>query len=218
MVVKRGRPVHVGVSGAEREAAVERAGCAPWSPSDRLCVVSDLASGHSYRRALHREYVKRLSPRAPMSALASRLGVDARTVRRYNAQLGVHACVRIGQFQLTSESLSCLPRRRREQGKNETPGYWLALGEKARFPAWRHIGAALLKRGTEVVRVCVRESFGAEPWVGLVSVRLCMNRSVRRRSCGFVSGVGRELERGGVMSSAARHGEQCRCGGRSRAI
>ena len=128
-----------------------------WCPSDPLRK-DDLASNHAYRRALHREYVKRLSPQAPMSVLASRLGLNARTLRRYNAQLGVHVCERIGRFRLTWETLKSLPRRERDGAKNQTPGYWLAIGEGARFPAWRHIGAALLRRGGDAVQVCVRRA------------------------------------------------------------
>ena len=128
-----------------------------WSPSDLLSK-ADLASSHGYRRALHREYVKRVSPQAPLSILAGRLGVNARTLRRYNAALGVQVCERIGRFRLTWETLKCLPRRGRDQLKNQTPGYWLAIGESARFPAWRHIGASLLRDSGEDVQVCVRRA------------------------------------------------------------
>lgn len=128
-----------------------------WSPSDRL-VKADVASSHAYRRALHREYVKRLSPQAPMSVLACRLGLNARTLRRYNAELGVHVCERIGRFALTWDTLKCLPRRARKDAKNQTPGYWLSVGDSARFPAWRHVGAALLRSASGAVQVCVRRA------------------------------------------------------------
>lgn len=124
-----------------------------WSPSDRLRE-SDLCSSRRYREALHREYVKRLSPQASMRRLASRLGVDERTVRRYNARLGVHVCERIGRFELSWDTLKCLPRLERGRAKTQTPGYWLALGQGARLPAWRHIGAGLLRRGEQRVRIC----------------------------------------------------------------
>ena len=155
-VGKRGRPAHLlfQVPSVSRLLDVLAVG---WSPSDPLRK-ADLASSCAYRRALHREYVKRLSPQAPMSVLARRLGVNERTLRRYNAQLGVHVCERIGRFCLTWESLKCLPQRERDQGKNQTPGYWLSVGESARFPAWRHIGAALLRRGADAIQVCVRRA------------------------------------------------------------
>ena len=124
-----------------------------WSPSDRLRD-SDLGSSQRYREALHREYVKRLSPQASMRVLARRLGVVERTLRRYNARLGVHVCERVGRLELSWDTLKCLPRLERGRAKPQTPGYWLAVGQGARFPAWRHIGAALLRRGEQRVRIC----------------------------------------------------------------
>jgi len=154
--VKRGRPVQLlfQVPSVSRLLGVLNVS---WRPSDCLSK-ADLSSNHAYRRALHREYVKRLSPQAPMSVLASRLGLTARTLRRYNAQLGVHVGERIGRFALTWETLKSLPLRERDGAKNHTPGYWLAIGDGARFPAWRHIGAALLRRVGDVVQVCVRRA------------------------------------------------------------
>lgn len=128
-----------------------------WSPSDSL-EKGDLQSSHAYRRALHREYVKRVSPQLPMAFLAGRVGVSARTLRRYNVELGVQVSERIGRFGLSWESLKCLPQRKRDQVRNQTPGYWLAVEGGARFPAWRHIGATLLRRGAEGVQVCVRRA------------------------------------------------------------
>ncbi len=153
---KRGRPVQLvfQVPSVSRLLSVLNVS---WCPSDPLGK-ADLASNHAYRRALHREYVKRLSPQAPMSVLASRLALNARTLRRYNAQLGVHVCERIGRFALTWETLKSLPRRERDGAKNQTPGYWLSIGGGARYPAWRHIGAALLRRGGDAVQVCARRS------------------------------------------------------------
>ncbi len=162
------------------------------TPSDRLSK-ADLSSSHAYRRALHREYVKRLSPQAPMSVLASRLGLNARTLRRYNAQLGVQVCERIGRFTLSWETLKSLPRRQRDGARNQTPGYWLALGEGARFPAWRHIGAALLRRGGEAVQVCVRRA-------SVMSLGKSNARSVVYESLSVESFIGlRILREGGVV-------------------
>ena len=151
---KRGRPVQLvfQAPSVARLLSVLRVGA---SPSDRLCK-EDVLSSHAYRRALHREYVKRLSPDAPMRVLAARLGVDARTLRRYNAQLGVQACERVGRFELTWEKLKCLPRRERNAVRNQTPGYWLTVGEGARFPAWRHIGMSLLRGAVGPVQVCAQ--------------------------------------------------------------
>lgn len=154
-VGKRGRPVQLvfQAPSVSRLLSVLDVGA---SPSDRL-KREDLMSSQAYRRALHREYVKRLAPRLPMAVLADRLGLSARTLRRYNAQLGVSVRARIGVFGLTWTNLKCLPRQERGQGKGQTPGYWLAVGDGARFPAWRHMGAALLRQGGRV-RVCVRRA------------------------------------------------------------
>ena len=153
--VKRGRPVQLvfQVPSPSRLLSVLGVGN---SPSDRLSR-QDVLSSRAYRLGLHREYVKRLSPDAAMGVLASRVGVSARTLQRYNSELGVHACAHVGRFRLSWESLKCLPRHERGQAKNQTPGYWLAIGESARFPAWRHIGASLLRRGV-VVMVCMRRA------------------------------------------------------------
>lgn len=155
-VVKVGRPVQLLFQMPSVSRLMNVLGVR-WSPSDHIRK-DDLVSGHCYRRALHREYVKRLSPQATMRFLANRVGVNERTVRRYNTQLGVHVCDRVGRFALTWETLKCLPRLERGQLKNQTPGYWLAIGEKSRFPAWRHIGAALLRRGGASVSVCARRA------------------------------------------------------------
>ena len=155
-VSKRGRPTQLvfQVPSVARLLDVLDVG---WSPSDAL-EKGDLRSSHAYRRALHREYVKRLSPELPMAFFARRLGVSARTLRRYNEQLGVQVSERVGRFPLSWEWLKCLPRRERDEVRNQTPGYWLAAGDGARFPAWRHIGATLLRRGVEGIQVCVRRA------------------------------------------------------------
>ncbi len=153
---KRGRPVQLVFQVPSVLRLLELLGVG-WSPSDSLDE-KDVCSRVAYRRALHREYVKRVSPQLPMSILARRLGVNARTLRRYNAELGVKVSERVGRFELSWDRLKCLPRRGRNQSKNETPGYWLEVGGTARFPAWRHIGAALLRSGGHAVHVCVRRA------------------------------------------------------------
>ncbi|MCY3781861.1 MAG: hypothetical protein OXG78_16220 [Chloroflexi bacterium] len=127
------------------------------SPSDPI-TAADLKSSQSYRLALHREYIRRLSPRASMKVLAGRLGVDARTVRRYNHLLGVRATATVGRFALTWERLQRLPRARRGQGGRSTAGYWLETKDGYRTPAWRHVGAALLRRGETGLNVCMRRT------------------------------------------------------------
>ena len=124
------------------------------TPSD--CITAeDLKSSHAYRRALHREYIRRLSPQLSMKCMADRLGVNPRTLRRYNKTLGVKATVCVGRFPLAWDRLGCLPRRR-NGARGATAGYWLETGDGYRAPAWRHIGAALLRRGERGLQVCAR--------------------------------------------------------------
>ena len=128
----------------------------PMSPCDRIGA-QDLASAHAYRRALHREYIRRLSPEASNQALGSRLGVDARTIRRYNRELGVRSTRCVSLMELSWQRLKCLPRRRRKD-RAWTAGYWLETAEGYRAPAWRHVGAALLRRGEAGLKVCLQGS------------------------------------------------------------
>ena len=126
-----------------------------WSPSDGI-TVDDVKSAHSYRLALHREYIRRLKPRASMSRMAARLGVSRRTIQRYNQELGVSVVEHVGAFELSRQRLGCLPKRRRKHVKNATNGFWLELADGRRYPAWRHVGSWLLKAGVGSVRVCMR--------------------------------------------------------------
>ena len=126
-----------------------------WSPSDPIRS-ADLRSAASYRKALHRGYIARVKPQASMASLGARIGVTARTLRRYNRQLQIKATACIGRLQLTRESLRSLPRRTRDSQKNATPGYWLETAAGARLPAWRHIGAKLLKDASAAPWLCMR--------------------------------------------------------------
>ena len=209
---KRGRPVQL-VFQVPSVARLLSLLNVTWSPSDRISP-EDVKSGHAYRRAVHREYIRRLSPQLPMRVLAERLGVSTRTIRRYNRDLAVRSTACIGRFRLTLESLSCLPQKRRGVKKNATEGYWLEVGESARFPAWRHIGAALLKRGDSPVRVCIRrpsvlrldgvprelvryEKLTAEEFMRVLVFRgeASEGRSVLERAKVFVKQLGRRASR-----------------------
>ena len=153
---KRGRPVELlfQVPSVGRLLWVLKVGM---TPSDRIDA-RDVKSAHAYRLALHREYVRRLSPRLPMRVMAERLGVNARTLRRYNMELGVTATAHVGRFALSWENLRCLPQRRRSEGRSATSGYWLETREGYRAPAWRHIGAGMLRRGERGLQVCVQRT------------------------------------------------------------
>jgi hypothetical protein len=127
-----------------------------WSPSD-VITVEDVKNAHSYRLALHREYIKRISPQVPLWWLARRIGVDVRTIQRYNLELDVQITQNLGCFTLSKSNLDTLPKRHREVVKNATNGFWLETGEGKRYPAWRHIGSQLLKSHPISVTVCIQK-------------------------------------------------------------
>jgi len=151
---RRGRPPQILYQAPAIAGLVRQLGLT-WSPSDKISG-EDIKSAHAYRLALHREYLKRLSPEVPKSWLAKRIAVNARTIARYNRELGVSVVEKIGACPLTRGVLNSLPRRRRADVKNSTNGYWLELGDGRRFPAWRHIGSWLLKAGSGDVKICMR--------------------------------------------------------------
>ena len=128
-----------------------------WTPSDVISP-ADLRSAKSYRQALHRGYIRRLQPQQSMAQLASRIGLSARSIRRYNHDLRVRVTARIGRMALTRETLRCLPRRTRNVIRKATAGYWLETEGGKRMPAWRHIGAGLLKDGGERLWLCLRRT------------------------------------------------------------
>lgn len=151
---RRGRPPQILYQAPAIAGLVRQLGLT-WSPSDKISG-EDIKSAHSYRLALHREYLKRLSPEVPKSWLAKRIAVSARTIARYNRELDVSVVEKIGACLLTRGVLNSLPKRRRADVKNSTNGYWLELGDGRRFPAWRHIGSWLLKAGSGDVKICMR--------------------------------------------------------------
>ena len=150
----RGRPVQVLYQAPAIAGLMRRLGVA-WSPSDSIGA-EDIRTAHGYRLALHREYVGRLSPEVSKSWLAKRIGVNARTIARYNLELNLCVVEKVGSCRLSRESLVSLPKRRRQDVKNSTNGYWLELGDGRRFPAWRHIGSWLLRSDCGDVRICMR--------------------------------------------------------------
>lgn len=151
---KRGRPVQLvfQVPSVGRLLAVLNVA---WTPSDALRE-SDLRTAKSYRQALHRAYIGRLNPQLPMRNLAERIGASTRTIRRYNRDLRVRVTTCIGRLQMAERTLGCLPKRTRDIERNATAGYWLETADGARYPAWRHIGAKLLKEAGKVIWLCIR--------------------------------------------------------------
>ena len=126
-----------------------------WTPSD-VVRVGDLRSAKAYRLALHRGYIQRLSPQLPMRQLAERIGASTRTIRRYNRDLRVQSTAFVGRLQMAERTLGCLPKRTRDSERNATAGYWLETAAGARYPAWRHIGAKLLKEAGKAIWLCIR--------------------------------------------------------------
>lgn len=151
---KRGRPVEL-MFRMPSAARLLRLLKVAWTPSDRV-QKKDLLSAKAYRMGLHREYLLRLSPRSSLSVLAARVGVNERTIRRYNLALGVKVKACIGQVELSREAVRSLPKRGWRTGSNATKGFWLEGRDGGRAPAWRHIGQQMLKAGGAGARVCVR--------------------------------------------------------------
>jgi len=126
------------------------------TPSD-LITADDVKTAHAYRLALHREYIKRVSPEVPMWWLAERIGVNVRTIQRYNLELNVQKTQNLAYFSLSKTNLDTLPKRTQKVSKNATNGFWLETEGGARYPAWRHIGSQLLKGQSEQVKVVVQK-------------------------------------------------------------
>ena len=125
------------------------------TPGDRVDI-DDVRTAKSYRLALHREYIRRLSPRSSLTVLAGRLSLNERTIRRYNRALDVRLTACVGRLSLSRESLACLPQRGWRAGSNTTNGVWLETEDGRRLPAWRHIGAKLLNGDECESAICVR--------------------------------------------------------------
>lgn len=127
-----------------------------WSPTD-IITAKDVKSAHAYRLALHREFIKRISPQVPLWWLAQRIGVDVRSIQRYNRELDVQITQNLGCFTLSKSNLDTLPKRHRKITKNATNGFWLETEDGRRYPAWRHIGSQLLKLHPTSVTVCIQK-------------------------------------------------------------
>ena len=162
---KRGRPVELAfqVPSAARLLSVMNVGR---SPSDPIGI-GDVKTAKAYRVAVHRGYIQRMSPRSSLRVLAGRLGVNERTIRRYNRALDVKLTALVGRLKLSGEALAALPKRGWRTRKNTTSGFWLEAGDGSRMPGWRHLGARLLKAGETEAQICIRQGsvfkLGDEP-------------------------------------------------------
>ena len=210
---KRGRPVELAfrVPAMSRLLSVLNVGR---SPSDPMRF-EDVKSARSYRLAVHREYIDRLSPRASLTTLAQRLGVHERTIRRYNRALNVQLSACVGRLRLTRDVVAILPKRGWGVQKNTTGGFWLESGGGMRLPAWRHIGARLLNGGEKEAHICARLSslfsLGADTKRAVQFERMDARqfaRLVEMRtdgSSGLIGRLGEALGRLRRRASAARY-------------
>lgn len=203
---KRGRPVELAfqVPSVARLLSVMNV---RRSPSDRI-EMKDVRTARAYRLAMHREYIQRMSPRCSLSVLAGRLGLNERTIRRFNRALQVKVTACVGRLRLTGETLARLPKRAWRARKNTTNGFWLESGDGSRMPGWRHLGAKLLRAGEAEAQICIRQgslySLGHEPRPGVqyenVSLRQFSRLLVLRGELNSEGGLMRRL--GNAMNSA----------------
>lgn len=121
--------------------------------TDRL-KLKDLKSAAAYRRALHRELIRRMSPMIRVEWYASRLGVNRRTIFRYNNQLGVATIPMIQMEKLTIDHIGDLPTQDKLTIKSFTPGMWLETLNGKRYPALQTIAGALMTQGRGVIKLC----------------------------------------------------------------
>ena len=112
----------------------------------------DLSSAKAYRQALHRELIKRRAPEQSTTWHAQRLQVSARTVRRYNRELGVLRTPVIGYTPLNWQTVD-EPTLYGSAGsaRNFTPGQWLQRADGARFPALKGVALRELARRSALI-------------------------------------------------------------------
>lgn len=212
---KRGRPVELAFQ-APSVARLLGVMNVRRSPSDRIGI-EDVRSAKAYRVAMHREYIQRLSPKSSLRVLAGRLGLNERTIRRYNRRLQVKVTACVGRLRLTGEALARLPKRGWRARKNTTNGFWLEAGDGSRMPGWRHLGAKLLRAGEAEARICIRQgsvfSLGQEPMPAVqyenVSLRqfsrLLVLRGESAREGGLMRRLGNAMDAARTRASALKY-------------
>lgn len=121
--------------------------------TDRL-ELKDLHSAATYRRALHREFIRRMSPMIRVEWYAKRLGVNRRTIFRYNIQLGVVATPMIQTEKLSVKHVGDLPTNDELAIQSFTPGMWLETPKGKRYPALQSIASELVKQDKCSVKLC----------------------------------------------------------------
>lgn len=109
----------------------------------------DLSSPAAYRRALHRELIRRRPGTYAVSWLAKRLGASSRTIQRYQAGGELRTRPSFMRRVIGWGSLNLVPDDR------SIYGVFLEDDQGKRYPALRAIAARLLKLGRSIA--CVRQ-------------------------------------------------------------
>ncbi|MBC7810223.1 MAG: bifunctional DNA primase/polymerase [Burkholderiales bacterium] len=113
--------------------------------------VDDLASPTRYRQSLHREFIKRRPGQYSQRLLGGRIGVSARTIRRYNRDIPINVQACYHETRLYWHNLN------QQVFEAEARRYGIDLGGRClqdqygnRFPARRAVAEQLLSWGREV--------------------------------------------------------------------
>ncbi len=119
---------------------------------------ADLKNASTYRRALHRELIKRRPGQYGRRWLAARLGISDWTCRRYDRELGLDVQPRFCERKITWSNLeSLLP----EQLDDLPQGVFLEDETSKHYPPLRHIARHLLNAGKRVVHKLQEPNFYA---------------------------------------------------------
>ena len=136
------------------------------SPADALSA-DDLASPKTYRRALHRELIKRRPGSYSRGWLAERLGVSKWTSRRYEAGLNIVVHPMYIEQPLRWTNVESIVPRTIE---DVSPGTFLETQDGKRYPPLRAIAMRLLDTGHKVVhktRTVNHYTYGNSEAVGI---------------------------------------------------
>jgi hypothetical protein len=130
----------------DNETLTQRIGLAS-SPVD-LIDADDLASPQQYRRALHRELVKRRPGSYSRGWLSDRLGISKWTSRRYEATLNIVVQPMYIEQSVRWINVEALVPRTIE---DTSPGTFLETEDGKRYPPLRSIAMHLLDAGRRIV-------------------------------------------------------------------
>lgn len=117
-----------------------------WTRSDEL-QAEDLQSPAHYRRALHREFIKRLPGTYHVKLLARRLHVVDRTIQRYNHVCGVSVVPTFDRYLVDMGMMHVIAA--------PLPGMFLEDARGKRYPCLPEVAKRLLARGKSP-RLCIQ--------------------------------------------------------------